>query len=686
MLKQVWEFLEERKYRTAGQSRSDGRRDPSSVDRSFLSADISGKLLVLERGVVLDVIPFLRLYRVALHQGHVILCTYATESTFQPLGTTSQVTIPPSSTVLVARLPSEDYGIILSVVPEFVKTYGDSPADEIISGANAGFFGDLYQKAIMHYQPPDGGGIYAWRDSMVDALPGDWVKFSRLGSSIFLNDFLVGMRVNEYCGVWLNYLDSLLRLAGLNYQFWTGGSEEYKMLFWKAFLGYRGYGYTIRSQLGARNENINSEGLIEIAASYYENPDARVSNVEPVSITGATSQFSRLPFHRVQEWEGVLGQGGMKWVINPVGSGNNLTPVAQQGTTASGTIIFQSRQGILLAKYPYITAPIRIADPDENYGKPDPAEFDAELNVFLQRIGIQGITGRLALIRSMHPLDIRNLLCNWEAQAGFYLLPKKFQFLRETEQFYFYRQKILTPSSSTSSPALIYIDPLGDILLQNGQGATIELRGGMIRISAPDGVFIDSGNRTTIFGKSVEVVGDQDALIAAKDSIHLQLKQNLGVTDPNTDGMSEQERRDLLQINEYRKPAQMFHLSSDGRHRLTGCLDADYVSTKHQRNAVCTTVYVGANVLPTNLPIPGYPVPWLYHVKASGKSSIYRSAEMISAGTGGALTPSMVDESGLAKIPVDVNADADISTVISGFPYTSGGADVGFSNTVIVVQ
>jgi len=688
MFKKTRELLQEREAQKAGAAPPTFAERPSknSQDLIYSASDLKNRVLLVEQGTIQDVIPFLRLYRVALLKGHIISCTYSLDSSFQPLGVTDSTVLSPGTTVLIARLPNEPYGVIISVIPDFVKTYGDSYADEIVQASNAGFVSDLVQKSIMYYQPPGGGGIYSWKDAHLDAIPGDWARFSRLGAALFLSDFLSGFRLNEYCGIWLHYMDSLLRIAGLNYQLWTGGSEEYSLLYWKAFLHYRGYGYSIDSQLGKRIEGSTASPFITTNASYYEHPDSRTSNVEHASLAGGdTSSIARLPQHRVQEWEGALGQGGARWVVSnkrtSSGSGVFPIPEMQECRTAQGTYILQSRSGILLVKYPFVSAPLRISDPDEAYGKPDITEFNTDFQTYLSKSLASSFTGKLPLISTTHIFDIRNLLCNWEATAGFYLLPKKFKFLKESELYNYFRQKLkLAFGSNVFSPAIFYMDPFGDILMQNGQGARIELRGGSIRISAPENIYIDAGSNTLVFGKKTQILSESGVDIAAKESIRLQVKKGT-VEEPTED---EVEETPVLQtLYDYKNKDQVFLMTNTGRHYMSGCYKVEYLDVDVERVGSCVSVTEGGSYSVLTLPITYQPSPWLYNLYASQAMNQYASSEMLQATTLRACDmPYSLNEDGSAKLPGDVG-DEELDTIINSFPGVTQ-VDVGISNMVLV--
>ena len=499
--------------------------------KSFSSTDLH-KLVIIERGVIHDSIPYLKLYRVAMENGSIVMCTNSGDISSPLFGVSSNVAIPNGATVLVIRYPGATYGVIIAVEPDVLAITGASKPDELVAGSNIGFVSSTHTRYILASQTPGGGGIRAWKDMHLDAIPGDWVQMSKTGLSLFLDNFIVGLRANEYCGVWANYLDSLLRIAGFNYQLWTGGSEEFSYTKGIAFLKYSGYGYSTREQLGQKYPiDAGPQPYSELGPERTDHPYSRVSNLEHISVLGETDEYSRLPQHRVQRWEGLLGQGGMQWIFAPKknSKGTFPLPVAQTGVTSQGFIIQRSAKGILISKYPFISAPVRIADPEEDIGNESTATEFNKVNQFLQKsiqdsFAATSLTQYGLLFRNV--LDIQNIICNWDAQAGFYTFPKKFKFITETELNEYLNTALNFSGKNLYSFSSIYLDPFGDIEVTNGSGSSVILSGKDIIISAKGSVHINAGEDVVISGKNIVSYGASTVGAKASDGQYINVTKN----------------------------------------------------------------------------------------------------------------------------------------------------------------
>jgi len=477
-------------------------------------------IVLIEQGVIQDVFPFLRLYKVAISGGPIIVCTYAADSTSGNFGVQDHTTLTIGTTVWVVRTPGAPYGAIFAVQPEFLTVEGMRHADEIVSGSNIGYISDPFYRTILLRKPPKGGMPY-WDGSHLDSIPGEWVKMAHTGVAIFADPFLAGIRANEYCGVWVNYFDSLLRIAGLNYQKWTGGSEENEYIDWDKYISYKGYAYTLAGQAGMKTAS--GHQFQELSAAYHEHPELRISAIEPKSaIFGESNTISRFPVHNKQEWGGIIGQGGLEFVtsnLRPSFSGQSPVPFSriQIANTASGFHIVQADRGILLAKYPLIPTVVRAADFDEEL-------YDADgkcvqratylIPKLLKGETIFNAAFYLAASRNLH--DIRNYLCNWEALAGIYAYINKFKILTEKEIGKIKRVRVHPNDRFGGGCAYIYLDPAGDIVLENRSGARIELIGKDIRITAPGKIIIDSGKKIATFSRMTELFSIDRISISSK--------------------------------------------------------------------------------------------------------------------------------------------------------------------------
>lgn len=483
---------------------------------------IAGVVLV-EQGVIQDVVPILRLYKVAISGGPIIVCTYAADATSSNFGVQDHSTLAVGTTVWVIRTPGSPYGAIFAVQPELLTIPGMRILDELVSGSNVGYLTDNLYKNI--FERTRRRGLAEWDGSHLDSIPGEWVKMAHTGLAIFVDPFLVGIRANEYCGVWANYFDSLLRIAGLNYQKWTGGSEEFEYLDWNQFISYKGYAYNVAGQAGSKSAS--GDPFYIINDTYYQDLGVRTSAIEPeTAIFGETPFYSRFPVHNKQSWGGVIGQGGLEFVIS-----NGISPLwfeylgdnfirskVQTANTASGFHVVQAEGGILFAKYPLIPYVARKADFDEELYDPEGkcvtrARYLTER--FKTGLPICGYGLLTAEERNLH--DIRNYLCNWEALAGVYAYINKFKVYTEKEVRDTIGHGINDPNSYWSGTAYIYMDPVGDIVLENREGARIELVGKNIRITAPGKIILDSGNKVVLFGREASIHGRDKVTLSAQE-------------------------------------------------------------------------------------------------------------------------------------------------------------------------
>lgn len=497
---------------------------PDSQDQSdplftkFHSRNTMASIIVVEQGVIQDVFPFLRLYKVALNAGPITVCTYGGESTGGLFGVQDQTTLVVGTTVWVVRYPGTGYGTIISTQPEFITVPGSRKVDEIVEGSNIGYISEPIYRLLLAYKPPR-GGMPMWEGAHLDSIPGEWVKMAQTGVALFVDPFLAGIRANDYCGVWVNYLDSLLRIAGLNYQRWTGGTEEYDYVDGAYVLSYKGYGYTTLDMLGSRSFEAKVQ---EIAPEFYHNSKVRASSLEPETATKPfVRDHNRFSEHRKQSWGGILGQGGLD-ITTTVFQRNDETwfprGAVQVANTSSGYHIVQARRGILLSKYPYIPVPIKLFDFDEALSdqartllkRVSSAYKNMQRGIPVVPVGLGEYDIPGLWIRGNHPDDIRNLLCNWEALAGIYAYIDNFVIITEKDIVQEYNaQKTTIPQH-----ALIFIDDGGDILIENSRGARIELVNKNIRITAPGNITIDCGDTVNIFGYSLRAYGEYEVGIS----------------------------------------------------------------------------------------------------------------------------------------------------------------------------
>ncbi|HOK53037.1 MAG TPA: hypothetical protein PKV43_01095 [Armatimonadota bacterium] len=524
--------------------------------------DIS-QLVIIERGVVQDCLPYLRNYRVALEMGSVITCTPLMSSGPGLWGVLDASGYLPGTQVLVLRIPGEAYGYIIGAIPEFISSYGEELSNELVHGSNVGYVRD-FQRDLIATGGLLAGGIYAWRGAPLDATAGEFVKISKTGTALFLDPMVAALQASDYCGVWANYLDSLLRVAGLNYQLWTAGSEEFVYTQAGNIWKYKGWGYHVSRQLGVKGTS-QAQALWKIPDEVSQNVSSKLSPIEHSSVLfGEQPNISRLPAHDVQEWEGLVGQGGTKIVYQ---IGRNPIPVSKQTVTAHGRILLSSSRAIVIAKYPFITAPWRVGEPDEQAG--DSPNVTTKCAQFLQSASnLPSFVSKVLSTTDYTPLDIYNIVANWEAFAGFLTNPGKFTPI--TERIISNTVKLrLRWGPRIDAPAFIILDDLGNIVLRNNSGASIELKNGDIRISCPGTIYIDSGTQIKTFSATQNHYAEERINIFASERVQLQVR-GAGTTaiSPNSKYYSAASQENLY-----------LRLDSSGVHKMTGVFNCDNIST-----------------------------------------------------------------------------------------------------------
>jgi len=547
--------------------------------------------------------------------GSVITCTPIADSGPGLWGVVDANGFLPGTQVLVLRMPGEAYGYILGAIPEFISSYGEELPNELVQGSNVGYIRD-FQRDIVAVGGQLSGGLYGWRGAPLDATASEFVRISKTGTAIFLDPMLAGMQANDYCGIWANYLDSLLRIAGLNCQLWTSGSEDFVYSQAGNIWKYSGYGYHLSRQMGVKGV-AQSQALCKIPENVAQNPNSKLAAIEhATTLYGEQPTISRLPAHDVQEWEGIVGQGGTKIVYQ---IGRNPIPLSKQATTAHGRILLSSARSIVIAKYPFITAPWRVGDPDEQAG--DSANTTTKCAQFLSAINIApSFVSEVISSLKYAPIDIYNIVANWEAFAGFLTNPGKFTPITEKILSNTLRLR-LRWGPRVDAPAFIIIDDLGNIVLRNNSGASIELRNSDIRISCPGTVYIDSGTQIKTFSATQNHYAENRINIFASKNVQLQVKGGSSSISPSSKYYSAASQENLY-----------LRLDSSGVHKMTGVLNCDSISTNGIYMAECYEKAASASVGAIPSTIALVMPPWYFEglemgLQQSnvGKSSVERS-------------------------------------------------------------
>lgn len=419
----------------------------------------TGRLLT---GVVMDGTAIANCYRVHLDHGHCpMLATVLSKTGQGCLGATEITTIQPGARVVVMVPDKDNKAVILGVLPDPLDI-GRRAFHDYISQCSRNRVDDAHKKYIKQDKSNAVIDYSSWRP--YDAtLAGEWGAISKTGIGVTVDDFMFKTAVNEFCGVYGFYHDSLLRVAGYNMQMWTAGSERDAYMDQAECNDATGYAPYPWEAVGVL---IPGPPVVE----EYEPGCFQCFREKPYYSHWENKHEFAQPYHRSQVFFGYLGQGMRQVVHAPpegktqwtydgivgdkgptpfdsnVGTAGGFTynctsgpekdtqheaePVfglSEENKSLDGRIFMASAKGVHIAKRVLLPFPQRIKRPEDiNHGD------DASTNY--KAAGKYGagpdhvITGDIETTESTYPnlqraagvLDLHGYLYNYSGLHAFF--------------------------------------------------------------------------------------------------------------------------------------------------------------------------------------------------------------------------------------------------------------------------
>lgn len=171
----------------------------------------------LHFGIIVQALPHVNWYRIQLDRGHTFIAAcMLSDSGFVPPGIVSTSPLPPRTEVIVFKPRATPYGIILGALPYRVAPGGRSIGTILQQGGGTGLKREQANKRPFQAFFRS-GGVRDWSvHRPVDGTSMEWGKISATNIALLLDNFQAFLRVNEACGLFLNFFDSYTRLAGMN--------------------------------------------------------------------------------------------------------------------------------------------------------------------------------------------------------------------------------------------------------------------------------------------------------------------------------------------------------------------------------------------------------------------------------------------------------------------------------------
>lgn len=514
--------------------------------RTILLQDVLGGS-PLQFATVIHPLPGANWFRVQIgggKEGTAVPACVLTNCATMPIGVRDAgASIAPFSTVIVWRPPGVSYVCILGAVPEkFVDGKTTNPC-EITQGGQSGL-----KREKCHKHPLqalyDGGGVVDFNGNQaIDATSLDWGRFSETGIGIFVDSFQTFMRVNEACGLFLNWFDSHTRLSGINMDIVSSCHE----------ICVREDEGEARFLEGCATYHYEALGLYSSGTDIAEELD--LTDVQYKKARGFIDQAEGdeglQPIYRYQEHGGYLGQGRHRMVMAPKKEGSkqkyedetNHYGLWEEIVGLDGSYTVRSAKSLYFAKRVLIPVPKELVLP-EDQKKGDDArrenykfagQFGKGDDHKIKDVKVEGEDKHF--LRVAGTFDLLAYNYNWKGLHPFayhkedYHLPEESElepFDRATDQLDF---STLEGKSFMDypSPKTINVDERygdveyfqresylafhedGSVALGDGYGAQITMAGGQIRLEAP-------GDIQVLSGKSIVQMG-WDIILKAKNSI-----------------------------------------------------------------------------------------------------------------------------------------------------------------------
>jgi hypothetical protein len=406
-----------------------------------------------------------------------IIATAMTHTSSGAYGPTEFNGYIPGTRVVVMLQDKDNKNFILGAIPQTLDC-GKRGFQDTISQGSRNRVDDAHKKHLKQEKSCNMADYSNWRP--YDAtLGGEWGAMTTGGSRVSIDDFMVQIGVNEFCGLYGFYHDNLLRIAGYNMQVWTAGSERDSYMDQAECNDSQGYTPYPWEGMGVLQPGIE---VIE----EYEPGCFQCFEQKPYYSRWENKHEFAQPYHRSQVFFGYLGQGmrqlvhappfGLqRWTYKGVPSGPGETPydskieprrnegslsynceggpdklkdhqaqpvygLSEENKALDGRIFMASAKGVHISKRILLPFPQRIKRP-EDYKNGDEAEKNYKAASKFGAGPEHDITGTIKTTDTEYPnlqraaalLDLHGYLYNYSGLHAFYWHAKDYKTWEQQE-------------------------------------------------------------------------------------------------------------------------------------------------------------------------------------------------------------------------------------------------------------
>lgn len=496
-------------------------------------------------GRITVALPYVHCYKVQVSgRSTPVVAAALTQQPTTPLGVRAGETIPVNSQVVVWQPAQGKLAYIVGVIPPVTTADKLNISDHVQQGGNSGVKKvesiRNIPKAVndaMGWVPLSGG-------RPMDSTSGEFSRLSETGIGILIDSFQAYLRVNEACGLWLNYFDNYAKLAGLSLNLMSyceNAVQTYDEGENFSLVGHCTFPWeaTGMYKQGEKFSKENDKDGVQL--------DRDIPFAEE-----DLEDFAQTPVYRLTDYTGYLGQGWNRTLMKPAGdNGKRLMTDSDDDTglfneflALDGGYSVRSAKSITFAKYPLIPNPRRVRDNADAKGDDLTEENDYKFSgVFgegdehkAKSWDVEDVEELANLMQPAGILDIMAHHYNWKSTHPFYYHKKDYRYPQEKEgrflsnvDFYVGRfsESYVDAQSSTkmqisesygevdyyNTASFFSMTDDGSVVIGDGYGSQILMAGGQIRLEAGGDVMLMSASRVVTLSK--------EAIIRTKDSIDI---------------------------------------------------------------------------------------------------------------------------------------------------------------------
>lgn len=180
------------------------------------------------QGVVLDAFAHMNSYFIAAPRMSVTPAFLASgDSSLLPIGVKNHSMMMPGTSIVAWMPANHDWAVILGTRGGALTSRNLALPYSIVPASRVGIFDDVVHNLLPFSDLDSTGVINSSSGRPVDALPGEWGVSNEFGLMLHVGRAMAMLKASETAGLFVYWLDNLVRLWSYNYEHFTAGSERY---------------------------------------------------------------------------------------------------------------------------------------------------------------------------------------------------------------------------------------------------------------------------------------------------------------------------------------------------------------------------------------------------------------------------------------------------------------------------